>query len=77
LQNKWLLQLRADIGGFGIGSQFAWQLQPDIAFRASRLLQLGIGYRVISNNYNKGSGSNRFLFDMEEYGPQIRIGFNL
>ncbi len=45
LNNKWLLSLRADIGGFGIGSQFAWQLQPDIAFRASRLLQLGIGYR--------------------------------
>jgi hypothetical protein len=78
IHDKWLLQLRADIGGFGVGSQFAWQLQPDIFYRASRLLQLGIGYRVISiNYYNTKSGSDYFRYDMQEYGPQIRIGFNL
>jgi hypothetical protein len=77
INNKWLLQLRADMGGFGIGSQFAWQLQPDIYYRASRLLELGLGYRIISMDYNKGSGDNRFLYDIEEYGPQLRIGFNL
>jgi hypothetical protein len=76
ISEKWLLQLRADMGGFGIGSQFTWQLQPDIYYRASKLMQFGLGYRVISNNYNSGSGDNRFLFDIEEYGPQIRIGFN-
>jgi hypothetical protein len=77
IHDKWLFQLRADMGGFGIGSQFAWQLQPDIFFRASKLLELGIGYRVISMNYyNNKSGSDYFLYDMEEYGPQIRIGFN-
>jgi hypothetical protein len=77
IHDKWLLQLRADIGGFGIGSQFAWQLQPDIFYRASKLLQFGIGYRAISMNYNNNkSGSDYFLYDMQEYGPQIRIGFN-
>jgi hypothetical protein len=77
IHDKWLLQLRADIGGFGIGSQFAWQLQPDIFYRASKLLQVGIGYRAISMNYyNNKSGSEYFLYDMQEYGPQIRIGFN-
>jgi hypothetical protein len=77
LHEKWLLQLRADVGGFGIASSWAWQLQPDIFYRASKLLQLGIGYRIISMNYSTGSGSSRFLYDMDEYGPQIRIGFNL
>jgi hypothetical protein len=77
VQNKWLFQLRADMGGFGIGSQFAWQLQPDIFFRASKLMQFGLGYRIISMNYNNNkSGGDYFLYDMEEYGPQIRIGFN-
>jgi len=75
--NKWMFSLRADIGGFGIGSQFSWQLQPDIFFRASRLLQLGLGYRAISMDYSTGSGKDRFLYDMDEYGPQLRIGFNL
>ncbi len=77
VDNKWLFSLRADIGGFGIGSQIAWQLQPDIFFRASRLLQLGLGYRIISMDYSTGSGSDRFLYDIDEYGPQLRIGFNL
>ena len=76
LDNKWLLALRVDVGGFGIGSQFSWQLQPDIAYRASKLLQIGLGYRYLFMNYNNGSGSDRFYYDMEEYGPQIRIGFN-
>src|SRR5450432_559784 len=78
IHDKWLLQLRADIGGFGIGSSLAWQLQPDIFYRASRLLQLGLGYRIISMNYTNGDKGtdNYFLYDMQEYGPQIRIGFN-
>jgi hypothetical protein len=75
--NKWLFSLRADIGGFGIGSTFAWQLEPDIFFRASRLLQIGLGYRALSTDYSTGSGNDRFLYDMDEYGPALRIGFNL
>ncbi len=76
INNKWLLCLRADIGGFGVGSQFAWQLQPDVAYRASKLLQIGLGYRILSMDYYTGSGSDRFYYNMEEYGPQIRLGFN-
>ena len=75
--DKWMFSLRGDIGGFGIGSQFSWQLQPDIFFRASKLLQLGLGYRAISMDYSTGSGKDRFLYDMDEYGFQLRIGFNL
>jgi len=79
INNKWLLQLRADIGGFGIGSQFAWQLQPDVYYRVSKLFEVGLGYRVISMNYHTGTQNTDgyFLFDMEEYGPQLRLGFNL
>jgi hypothetical protein len=78
INNKWLLQLRADMGGFGIGSQFAWQLQPDVYYRASKLFEVGLGYRIISMNYRTGTqGTDSwFLFDMEEYGPQLRLGFN-
>jgi hypothetical protein len=77
INNKWLFQLRADIGGFGVGSKLAWQLQPTVFFRASRLLDLGLGYRAIYMDYNKGTGDQRFLYNMTEYGPQLKIGFNL
>lgn len=77
VNEKWLFQLRADIGGFGVGSQFAWQLQPDIFYRVSKLFQFGLGYRIISMDYNNDSGGgDRFVYDMDEYGPQIRIGLN-
>jgi hypothetical protein len=76
INERWLLQLRADVGGFGIGSSWAWQLQPDIFYKASKLMQFGVGYRIISNTYSTGSGTSRFLYDMDEYGPQIKIGFN-
>jgi len=77
INEKWLFQLRADIGGFGVGSQFAWQLQPDIFYRVSKLMAFGLGYRIISMDYNNDSGGgDRFVYDMDEYGPQIRIGFN-
>lgn len=78
INDKWLLQLRADIGGFGIGSQFAWQLQPDVYYRVSKLFEVGLGYRVISMDYHTGTEhtDSWYLFDLEEYGPQLRLGFN-
>ena len=74
---KWLLQLRADVGGFGIGSKFAWQTQADIAYQFSNLFQLGLGYRIIGVDYEKQDGSDRFLYDMDTYGPVLRFGFHL
>jgi len=74
---KFIYQLRTDIGGFGIGSDFAWQIQVYAGYRFSKLFQITGGYRVISADYNKGSGEDRFLYDVNTFGPVIRFGFNL
>ncbi len=42
VNEKWLFQLRADIGGFGVGSQFAWQLQPDIFYRVIQIIAIWV-----------------------------------
>ena len=73
---KWILQLRADIGGFGVGSQLTWQVHPVIDYKFSKLFQLGVGYRILSIDYNQGSGIDQFVYDMDLYGPEIRLGFN-
>ncbi len=73
---KFLYQVRGEIGGFGIGSDFAWQLQLYAGYRFSKLFQLTGGYRVIGLDYSKGSGNDRFLYDMDTFGPVIRLGFN-
>jgi hypothetical protein len=73
---KFIYQFRGDIGGFGIGSKFAWQVQAYAGYRFSKLFQLTGGYRVISVDYDKGSGQDRFLYDINTFGPVVRLGFN-
>jgi hypothetical protein len=76
LEKKFIYVFRGDIGGFGIGSDFAWQLQAYAGYRFSKLFQVTAGYRVISADYLTGSGDDRFLFDVDTYGPVIRLGLN-
>jgi len=76
IKEKWLLQFRGDIGGFGVGSELSWQLQAYAGYRFSKLFQTTIGYRYISIDYDKGNGADRFLYDVDTYGPVVRLGFN-
>ena len=76
IKGKWLLQFRGDVGGFGVGSDFSWQVQANVGYRFSKLFQTTIGYRYIGINYDKGEGVERFLYNIDTYGPVIRFGFN-
>ena len=76
LHGKWIANVRGDIGGFGVGSNLTWQINPILGFRFSKLFQLSASYRVISVDYDKGNESTRFLYDMITSGPVLRFGFN-
>jgi hypothetical protein len=56
--------MQADIGGFGAGSDFAWQLWPIIGVDVGKRARLGFGYRVIGMDYSTGSGNELFKYDM-------------
>ena len=75
--DKWLLQVRGDLGGFGIGSDFTWQGQVYAGYRFSTIFQMTIGYRYIGIDYDKGDNLDRFLYDIDTYGAVLRLGFNL
>jgi hypothetical protein len=64
------------VESFGIGSDFTWQLQAYAGYRFSKLFQLTAGYRIIGIDYDKGADKDRFIFDMNEFGPVVRFGFN-
>jgi hypothetical protein len=76
IKDKWLFQLRGDIGGFGIGSDLTWQLQAYAGYRFGKVFQLTAGYRYLSVDYNKGADTERFVFNMASFGPVVRFGFN-
>lgn len=73
---KFIYQFRGEIGGFGIGSDLAWQVQAYAGYRFSKLFEMTGGYRYISLDYETGSGQGRFLYDVDTSGPVIRFGFN-
>ena len=76
IKDKWLFQFRGDIGGFGIGSDLTWQLHATAGYRFSKLFQMSLGYRILSTDYKTGEEPKEFLFDVNEFGPEIRFGFN-
>ena len=75
-ERKFIYSLRSEIGGFGVGSQLAWQMQGYAGYRFSKLFQIQGGYRIISLDYEKGSGADYFLYDIDTFGPVVRFGFN-
>jgi hypothetical protein len=73
---KFIYMFRGEIGGFGIGSDLAWQMQGYAGYRFSKLFQITGGYRIISLDYESGSGENRFMYNIDTSGPVLRFGFN-
>ncbi len=76
LAERWWIGARGDIGGFGVGSDLAWQAYADIGFRASDLVSVILGYRAIDIDYEDGSGFNLFRCDMLISGPQLGVAFS-
>ena len=63
---------RADIGGFGIGSKFEWNLMTGIGYRLSNITFLG-AYRIWYAKYENGSGDNLFVYDLTTSGPGLAM----
>lgn len=76
--NKFFVQVRSDIGGFGLGfsSDISWNIAGYIGYELPwyKITPI-IGYRALYDKYSNGSGNNRFLWDAWIYGPQIGVGF--
>jgi hypothetical protein len=77
IKDKWLFQFRGDVNAFGIGSSFSWQVQGFAGYRFFPWFQLEAGYKLLGMNYDRRSGDNSFKYDMDIFGPVIKIGFNL
>ncbi len=69
------LEVRGDVGGFGVGSDFAWNI--GVAFRAELADHIGaeIGFRHLQTNYESGSGADLFEWDIASAGLYGSIVF--
>ncbi len=70
------LSFEGDIGGFGAGSDFAWNLFPTIGINVSKKASVLVGYRVLSENYDTGSGNQYFKYDVVTQAMVFGASFN-
>ncbi len=75
LTENWVGMVRGDIGGFGAGSQFAWQAVGVVGYRwhyETWNFSLFGGYRALGQDYEDGG----FEWDMIVHGPIIGMEFS-
>lgn len=65
----WNLQLRGDIGGFGIGSDLTWNALAALGWDVSNTVSLAAAYRVLDTDFD----DDGFLYDIAMSG--FGLGF--
>jgi len=73
LGQKWWFSLRGDVGAGG--SQFAWLGNAALGYRFSDLVTLGLAYRILSLDYETGSGADYYKWDVALNGLGLVLGF--
>jgi hypothetical protein len=73
---KWLLAARGDVGGFGIGSDFAWQVRGTVGYRVSRLISVAAAYWAVGMDYENDTSTPTFKYDVTTFGPEFGVMFH-
>ncbi|MBE9549136.1 MAG: hypothetical protein IMF09_06965 [Proteobacteria bacterium] len=72
LSEKWNIRANADIGGFGVGSDFAWQAAVAANYQFSERVSFLLAYRYLDMDYD----DNGFVFDVVTSGPILGVSFS-
>jgi hypothetical protein len=72
------LLVGGDVGGFGVGSDFAWSVTGLLGYKwQSGTVEWAVlaGYKALGQDYTTGSGTQRFRWDTTMHGPIL--GFSV
>ena len=75
LDRRVFVRLYSEIGGFGVGSTFAWQVFPTVGVNLGRRSSVDFGYRWVDIDYENGEGNERFAYDTLSQGPVVGFTF--
>ena len=76
MSEKFLIKTTADIGGFGIASDMTWGFSILGGYKLGRTANLWFGYRYLDIDYDTGSGSKKFEYDVDMHGPILGASFH-
>jgi hypothetical protein len=72
---RWHAQVYTEIGGFGAGSTFTWQIFPTFGLDVTKRASLEFGYRWLDIDYSTGENTTRFKYDVLTQGPVMGFAF--
>ena len=75
LSDHWNLTAEGNVGGFGAGSDLAWNVQGFVGYRTSLFgvpTTFALGYRALHQDYDH----NDFDYDVTTFGPIIGAAFH-
>jgi hypothetical protein len=72
---RWHAQVYTEIGGFGVGSTFTWQVFPTVGVRVTKRMSLEFGYRWLDIDYSSGADLTLFKYDVLTQGPILGFAF--
>jgi len=71
ISRKWEFSLRFDVGGFGLGSDFTWNLRTAFTVNVSDVTAIALGWHSYDVDYER----NDFVYDMLQQGPEMGVRF--
>jgi hypothetical protein len=77
-RDKFFFNARGDIGGFGVGADFTWNMIGGLGWRVSRLIDIALQYKYLDVDYKNGESgtTDYFAFDGNEQGVLLGVNFN-
>jgi hypothetical protein len=72
---RWHAQVYTEIGGFGVGSTFTWQVFPTFGVNLAKWVSIDFGYRWLGIDYTSGDGLTLFKYDVLTQGPVLGFVF--
>jgi opacity protein-like surface antigen len=71
LTRHWFATVLGDVGGFGVGSEFSWNVYGGVGYRFTSWLSATLGYRYMHVDYDKDG----FLMNVNVQGFLLGLGF--
>lgn len=74
-KHRMQVRVYSEIGGFGLGSDFTWQIFPTFGIRLAEKASLEVGYRWLDVDYVSGEGNEQFAWNVLTQGPVFGFAF--
>ena len=74
INDRWSFTGRADIGTGD--SDLVWNAFAAFDYEFTNLLSGLVGWRVLDYDVDRGSGADRFKYDMNHSGPLLALAFH-